>query len=184
MNSVVRNYRCYDLAMKKNIVKQEDAGAVLDVPESGDQPSSYLQLETFLPSVIRNLAEDITASMSRRYTGDFQLTITEWRIILQLAAKESLTATEIVEITAMEKSKVSRAVSSLEDRGFAVRTPSEKDHRIKTLALTPMGKKAYSSIVPRVLDWEKYLLEGLEISEYRDLLYLLNKLRNRLKDMA
>jgi DNA-binding MarR family transcriptional regulator len=162
--------------------KQEDA--VADDPDRGEGPGSYLRLDTFLPSVIRNLAEEITSSMSLRYTGDFQLTITEWRIILQLAAKESLTATEIVEITAMEKSKVSRAVSSLEERGFATRTPSEEDHRIKTLTLTPGGQKLYSNIVPRVLDWEKYLLEGLEISEYRDLLYLLNKLRSRLKDMS
>ena len=153
-----------------------DAGAVV-------RPNTYLQLDTFLPSVIRNLAEEITASMSRRYTGDFQLTITEWRIILQLAAKESLTATEIVEITAMEKSKVSRAVSNLVDRGLAARTPSEQDHRTNTRTLTPLGRELYSSIVPRVLDWEKYLLEGLEIIEYRDLLYLLSKLRSRLKEM-
>ena len=145
--------------------------------------NTYLQMETFLPSVIRNLAEEITSRMSRNYTGDFQLTITEWRILLQLAAKESLTATEIVDITAMEKSKVSRAVSHLEDRDLVARAPAEEDHRIKTLTLTPQGRKLYNNIVPRVLDWEKYLLEGLEISEYRDLLYLLNKLRNRLKEM-
>jgi DNA-binding MarR family transcriptional regulator len=122
--------------------------------------------------------------MSRRYTGDFQLTVTEWRIILQLATKALLTATEIVDITAMEKSKVSRAVSHLEERGFVIRTPSEEDHRTKTLALTPLGQKLYNNIVPRVLNWENLLLEGLEISEYRDLLYLLNKLQTRLKDMG
>ena len=154
------------------------------IADAGEGPGNYLQLETFLPSVIRNLAEEITSSMSRRYTGDFQLTVTEWRIILQLAVRESLTATEIVEITAMEKSKVSRAVTHLEERDFVIRTPSEEDHRTKTLALTPRGKKLYGSIVPRVLNWENLLLEGLEIGEYRDLLYLLNKLRTRLKDMA
>ena len=162
---------------------QQQENALTDGLDAGEKPGSYLQLETFLPSVIRNLAEEITANMSRRYTGDFQLTVTEWRIILQLAAKESLTATEIVEITAMEKSKVSRAVSNLVDRGLAARTPSERDQRTKTLTLTPLGRELYSSIVPRVLDWEKYLLEGLDISEYRDLLYLLNKLRSRLKEM-
>jgi DNA-binding MarR family transcriptional regulator len=163
---------------------QQLENALTDDSDAGEKPSTYLQLDTFLPSVIRNLAEEITTSMSGRYTGDFQLTITEWRIILQLAAKDSLTATEIVEITAMEKSKVSRAVSHLEERGFAARTPSEEDHRTKALTLTPRGQALYGSIVPRVLDWEKYLLEGLEISEYRDLLYLLNKLQSRLKEMS
>lgn len=163
---------------------QQQEDALTGGSDAGEKPSTYLQLETFLPSVIRNLAEEITTSMSGRYTGDFQLTVTEWRIILQLAARESLTATQIVEITAMEKSKVSRALSHLEERDLVARTASEEDHRTKTLALTPGGQKLYSSIVPRVLDWEKYLLEGLEISEYRDLLYLLNKLQSRLKDMS
>ena len=151
--------------------------------ERDSRPSSYLQLDIFLPSVLRNLAEGVTRSMSRRYTGDFQLTITEWRIILQLASKQPLTATDIVEYSAMEKSKVSRAVSHLEERGFVARTPLEKDHRTKALTLTEVGQKLYESIVPRVLGWEKLLLEGLELSEYRDLLYLLNKLQTRLKEM-
>jgi DNA-binding MarR family transcriptional regulator len=149
-----------------------------------EQPSGYLKLDSFLPSVIRNLAEGITANMSQNYTGDFQLTITEWRILLQLAAAPSLTATEIVEHTAMEKSKVSRALTNLEQREILARTPSDKDHRVKALTLTIQGQKLYNAIVPRVLDWEKRLLDGFEISEYRDLLYLLGKLQGRLKEMS
>lgn len=144
---------------------------------------SHLQLESFLPSVLRNLAEEITGRMSGRYTGDFQLSVTEWRILVHLAEREALTATQIVDITAMEKSKVSRALSSLEERELVTRAPSDEDHRTKNLALTERGYRLYQNVVPRVLDWEKELLEGLEISEYRDLLYLLDKLRNRLRAM-
>ena len=151
---------------------------------SGEKPGNYLKLDSFLPSVIRNLAEGITGNMSQNYTGDFQLTITEWRILLQLAATQSLTATQIVEYTAMEKSKVSRAITGLEQRDFVARTPSEEDHRTKALSLTPAGQKLYNNIVPRVLDWEKKLLDGFEIEEYRDLLYLLSKLQHRLKEMS
>ena len=39
---------------------------------------NHLQLDSFLPAVLRSLAEEITANMSRRYTGDFRLTVTEW----------------------------------------------------------------------------------------------------------
>jgi DNA-binding MarR family transcriptional regulator len=150
---------------------------------SKDKPGSYLQLETFLPSVIRNLAEGISANMSRNYTGDLHLTVTEWRIILYLAARAPLTATEIVDMTSMEKSRVSRAVSQLEERNFVTRAPSQDDHRTKTLSLSDNGQKLYESIVPRVLGWERSLLKGLDIGEYRDLLYLLNKLQGRLDDM-
>lgn len=144
---------------------------------------THLQLESFLPAVLRILSEEITGKMSGRYTGDFQLSITEWRILVHLAEKEALTATQIVDVTAMEKSKVSRALSHLEERQLVTRAPSEADQRTKILALTERGYRLYQAIVPRVLDWERELLEGLEISEYRDLLYLLDKLRNRLRAM-
>jgi hypothetical protein len=44
--------------------------------------------------------------------------------------------------------------------------------------------KRYRAIVPRVLDWEKDLIEGLDASEYRDLLFLLEKLKKQLKAMS
>jgi len=146
-------------------------------------PRSHLQLDSFLPAVLRNLSEDITNRMSARYTGDLRLSVTESRILVHLAEREALTATQIVEVTAMEKSKVSRALSSLEERGLVSRVPSAEDQRTKNLALTERGYRLYQAIVPRILDWEKELLEGLEISEYRDLLYLLDKLRDRLRTM-
>jgi DNA-binding MarR family transcriptional regulator len=144
---------------------------------------TQLQLDNFLPSIIRNMAESITSSLAGRYTGDFRLTTTEWRILLQLAEHRALTATKIVEYSAMEKSKVSRALSNLESRDLVISKISEEDHRSKHLALTDRGHKVYRAIVPRVLDWEEELIEGLETSEYRDLLFLLEKVTKRLKSM-
>ena len=144
---------------------------------------SELKLDNFLPALIRNLAEEISVNLSRRYTGDFRLSITEWRVLLHLAEHSQLTASRIVEVTAMEKSKVSRALSRLEERGFVSREVAEEDHRSKLIRLTENGARLYRAIVPRVLDWEKEWLEALDVSEYRDLLFLLDKLSRRLKTM-
>ena len=140
-----------------------------------------LHMDNFLPSLIRNLSEGMALSMSRRITGPFRLTMTEWRILLQLAEHEALTASDIVAYSAMEKSKVSRALKSLEARSLVTREVAENDHRVKRLTMTETGRKRYQAIVPRILDWEKELIKGLEVDEYRDLLYLLDKLQERLK---
>jgi DNA-binding MarR family transcriptional regulator len=103
--------------------------------------------------------------------------------LLQLAEHEALTASDIVEYSAMEKSKVSRAIANLETLGLVERQVANADHRVKLLTLTQTGFKRYRALVPRVLDWEKELIEGLEVSEYRDLLYLLEKLQRQLKKM-
>lgn len=139
-----------------------------------------LHMDSFLPTLIRNLSEGMAASMSAKITGSFRLSMTEWRILLQLAEHEALTASDIVAYSAMEKSKVSRALANLESRDLIIRKVSESDHRVKLLSMTETGRKRYAAIVPRILDWEKDLIEGLEVSEYRDLLYLLEKLTKQL----
>ena len=144
---------------------------------------SELHMDSFLPTLIRNLSEAMAASMARRITGSFRLSETEWRILLQLAEHDSLTASDIVDYSAMEKSKVSRALANLEGLGVVVRKVAEDDHRVKVLSLTDLGRRRYTALVPRVLDWEKELIDALDVSEYRDLLYLLDKLKKRLKTM-
>ncbi len=142
-----------------------------------------LQLDQFLPNLIRSLSESMLGSMSRRVNGPFRLTVTEWRILLQLAEHRAMTASDIVKNSAMEKSKVSRAIANLEERGLVMRTVASDDHRAKRLSMTETGSKRYRALVPRILDWEKELIDGLEVSEYRDLLYLLDKLNRQLKSM-
>lgn len=142
-----------------------------------------LHMDSFLPSLIRNLSEGMATNMSRQITGSFRLSMTEWRILLQLAEHEALTASDIVAYSAMEKSKVSRALRNLESRDLVIRKVSESDHRVKLLSMTETGRKRYTALVPRVLDWEKDLIEGLEVGEYRDLLYLLDKLNRQLGTM-
>jgi DNA-binding MarR family transcriptional regulator len=142
-----------------------------------------LLLDNFLPNLIRSVSEGMMGSMSRRITGPFRLSVTEWRILLQLAEHQALTASDIVEYSAMEKSKVSRAIANLEERGLVVRKVASDDHRVKRLTMTAIGLKRYRALVPRILDWERELIDGLEVSEYRDLLYLLDKLNRQLKTM-
>ena len=144
---------------------------------------SELHMDSFLPTLIRNLSEGMALSMSRRITGPFRLTMTEWRIMLQLAEHEALSASDIVAYSAMEKSKVSRAIRNLEARDLVVREAASEDLRVKRLTMTETGRKRYEALVPRILDWEKELIEGLEVSEYRDMLFLLDKLNKRLKLM-
>ncbi len=142
-----------------------------------------LQLDSFLPAIIRSLDEGMAVNMSRRITGPFRLTMTEWRILLFLAEHEALTASDIVGYTAMEKSKVSRAIANLENLGMVEREVAEDDQRVKLLRLTEKGLKRYHALVPRVLDWERELIDALDVGEYRDLLFILDKLSRRLRDM-
>ena len=144
---------------------------------------SDLKLTRFLPYVINNLAERISAGLSTLYSDEYGLTIPEWRVIANLAEHNTLNARQIVEFTTLEKSTVSRAVNNLSARGLVSQQRTEGDNRVKDLALTDAGNTLYRTIVPRALAWERDLLEDLNSGEYRDLLHSLDKLRLRLDSM-
>jgi DNA-binding MarR family transcriptional regulator len=144
---------------------------------------SDLKLTRFLPYVINNLAERISAGLSTLYSDEYGLTIPEWRVIANLAEHNTLNARQIVEFTTLEKSTVSRAVNNLSVRGLVSQQRTEGDNRVKDLALTDAGETLYRNIVPRALAWERELLEDLNSGEYRDLLHSLDKLRVRLDSM-
>jgi DNA-binding MarR family transcriptional regulator len=145
---------------------------------------SDLKLTRFLPYVINNLAERISAGLSTLYSDEYGLTIPEWRVIANLAEHHTLNARQIVEFTTLEKSTVSRAVNNLSARGLVSQQRTEGDNRVKDLALTDTGNTLYRTIVPRALAWERELLEDLNAGEYRDLLHSLDKLGVRLDSMG
>jgi DNA-binding MarR family transcriptional regulator len=145
---------------------------------------SDLKLTRFLPYVINNLAERISAGLSTLYSDEYGLTIPEWRVIANLAEHRTLNARQIVEFTTLEKSTVSRAVNNLSARGLVSQQRTEGDNRVKDLALTDTGNTLYRTIVPRALAWEQELLADLNAGEYRDLLHSLDKLGVRLDSMG
>ena len=142
-----------------------------------------LRLGSFLPYVLNNLAERVSAGLSGIYADEFELSIPEWRVLANLAEHGTLNARQIVEFTTMEKSKVSRAVNNLSERGLLSQRRAQGDSRAKDLTLTAEGKTLYRKIVPRVLGWERNLLGELSAAEYRDLMYLLDKLGSRLESI-
>ncbi|MDH4041367.1 MAG: MarR family winged helix-turn-helix transcriptional regulator [Gammaproteobacteria bacterium] len=142
-----------------------------------------LRLNSFLPYVLSNLAERVSDGLSHIYADEYQLTIPEWRVIANLAEHDTLNARQIVEFTTMEKSKVSRAVTNLCARGLVSQQRARGDSRAKDLSLTGSGRALYRGIAPKVLAWERELLDELSPGEYRDLMYVLEKLGNRLKSM-
>ena len=133
-------------------------------------------LNHFLPYRLLNLATNISNSCSTIYKNDFDLTIPEWRILARLAEHERLNAKNIGKITFMDKSKVSRAVKLLDEKGYLKKEKDQHDNRASYLSLTDEGKTLHQQISPIALNWEKQLISVLDASEYRDLMRIMDKL--------
>ena len=122
---------------------------------------AHLELEHFLPYRLSVLSNRISQEIARLYSKRFELTVTEWRLVAVLGRSPDLTATELVERTAMDKVAVSRAVASLEAQRRLTRTVDGEDRRRAKLRLSAKGQRVYDEVAPLALGYQQRLLSSL-----------------------
>ncbi|PSJ58633.1 MarR family winged helix-turn-helix transcriptional regulator [Pseudaminobacter soli (ex Li et al. 2025)] len=137
-----------------------------------------LPLEEFLPYRLNRLAESVSREFAKTYRDRHGLTRPEWRTFATLGQYGSMTATAIGVHSAMHKTKVSRAVSALEERKWLTRKPDPADRRTEHLSLTKAGLAAYREMVPLAKSFEKELLGKLGAKEREALLNGLQSLQS------
>lgn len=130
----------------------------------GSGPPAPFRLEAFLPYRLSITANRISRAFARAYAERFGLTIPEWRVMAVLGTGGPISAGGIVERTAMDKVKVSRAVAALEAKGQLARRPHPEDRRSALLELTAAGRRVFEQIVPlaRALEAELTAVLGPE----------------------
>jgi DNA-binding MarR family transcriptional regulator/N-acetylglutamate synthase-like GNAT family acetyltransferase len=100
---------------------------------------------------------------------DSGLSLTETRVLYELAHRENLTATDIRNSLELDHGYLSRILSAFEKRGLIEKTPSEKDGRQSLLALTPEGRRQFAPIEKRTDEQVGAMLEKLPENEQRRL---------------
>lgn len=142
--------------------------------------NASLQLEEFLPYRISRLSERISGSLADVYSRRFQLSIAQWRVLATLQEMPGIGAKAIAARTNLDKVKVSRAVSGLEQRGYLLRRPAAHDGRAFELRLTTSGEALFHVIEPLALEWEGQLLSALGSKQKQSLYELLQQLEEGL----
>jgi len=142
-----------------------------------------LILEQFIPYRLSVLTNTVSRDVARMYDERFGLSIPEWRVMAVLGRYEPLSANEVAERTAMDKVRVSRAVSRLLRGRIIQRTTDRSDRRRSQLRLTGRGMIIYRQIVPLALGVEADLLSVLNMEERRLLGRVLAKLQSRAEEI-
>ncbi|GGE97641.1 MarR family transcriptional regulator [Stappia taiwanensis] len=138
-----------------------------------------LKLEAFLPYRLSILAEAVSQSLAGVYRRRYGIAIPEWRVLATLGQFDSMTAKEIGLHSRMHKTKVSRAVATLEERRLVRRHTNNRDMRESFLELTSAGRRIYNELVPEALGFVDRLLAPLSEEERTALEPLLQRLTER-----
>jgi len=88
--------------------------------------------------------------------------------------EEPKTMSEIATFLHCDPSNVTGIVDGLEERGLAIRTPSEQDRRVKLIALTAEGRRVHARL-SKAIETPPGWLTGLSAADQRTLRDLLSR---------
>lgn len=92
-------------------------------------------------------------------------TLQEARIIYEIAARQSCSATDLVRALGLDAGFLSRTLQALQRRQIVARKPSKADRRVTGLALTAKGRAAFAELDSRSRDAVAALLDRLNAAE-------------------
>ena len=153
--------------------------AVYEVP--GTMNSNF-DLSNFLPYRLAFVSERISRRLAVEYGRSHGLSMPEWRVLVHLQRVGTASVRDIQGYTNLEKSRVSRVVGRLIEKGWVSKNASADDARLVEIALTSKGRQTIDEVVPLATDFEDQLLKGLSAPQIKDLSKTIERLHRILDD--
>lgn len=126
----------------------------------------------------------ITKPFFTRYATRFDLSLNEWRLMVALAERPGISASEAAAMVGMHEMNVSRAVRRLARMGRIRRGTDPTDRRRSSLELTPAGYAIYDKVAPGASRRDAQLRAAMAPQDARDFIRILDKLNATLARMA
>ena len=118
-------------------------------------------LDHFLVYQLTVLAGRLSRGLAEHYRRTWGISIPEWRVVAHLSQSDAVSVREIHAKVDMDKSKVSRAATRLEEAGYITKRSNPDDRRLVELALTRKGRAMMADLAPVALAYEARVLAQL-----------------------
>jgi DNA-binding MarR family transcriptional regulator len=122
------------------------------------------------------LANYYSLIANRQLNKRFKTTRQEFVVLFCLANSSNVTAHDICEVTGRPKNTISRAISSLINKGCITKHSHSRDARAEIIRLEPNGKRLYDQIITIFEDRDRAMVAGLNAAERKTLKRLLDKM--------
>ncbi len=150
------------------VTNKGQSGAMSDIDD--------FDLQDFLPYLLNQAAEASSLAFHQIYRERYGMLRTEWRVLFHLGRYGDMTASDIATRAKMHKTKISRAVSALEDRRFLTRSRRAEDRRQEMLSLTAAGRVAYQDLRGEAQRYNAEMTQALGVTDARMLQAVLRRL--------
>lgn len=125
----------------------------------------------------------LIGSISRQATSDINQQVRSLGLsnnlfiyLMRIVEHEDLTQAELVHLTRIDKTTLSRALSQLEGRGYIVRVPDAHDRKFKHVRPTGKAKSVYPQIKALEQGYVERAMSGLTAGQRQELHIILNQI--------
>ena len=146
--------------------------------------NDQLELHQYMPCQLAELSNAIIRSVADLFDEWYDLTITEWKVMVTVAKNPGLSAVAVAECSGLDTVAVSRAVTKLMDAGRIHREFGREDRRRSILRLSDDGQALYDEVLPIAIELQSNLLEGLSDEERVVFAKALKTLNERSRDFV
>jgi DNA-binding MarR family transcriptional regulator len=118
------------------------------------------------------------------FTGDEEISFTQWVVLMNLRDKLHITAGEIAQYMCHDSGALTRVIDQLEDRKLLKRTRSKTDRRVIELELTQEGRSLTDHYLPRLVSLYNKVFEDFSREEADQAVDLLARLITKLDTLG
>jgi DNA-binding MarR family transcriptional regulator len=120
-----------------------------------------LELGNYLPYLINRVGFALVESFTANALTSNGLTIADWRVLAALSNNGEQRQVDLVTMTSIDASTMSRLVSRLVRNGLVTRSRSAKSNREVVVELSPKGRDLVQRLIPIARKLEQTASAGL-----------------------
>ncbi|MGM7666430.1 MarR family winged helix-turn-helix transcriptional regulator [Microbacterium sp. A93] len=147
--------------------------------DSTSRPPVFMSTELRLAGRINRLAQILERPFQQQVSAQFEITLSDWRVLVQIVQRPGVTGSEIAATTALPAMSVSRSVQTLRSAERVTSQIDPNDSRRRRLFPTDAGQMLYNHIAPQALEDIVHVMDVLNADEKTFFLALIERLNNR-----
>ncbi len=151
---------------------------------NNDHPQINEELLDYQTTILQDLIKEIMKCCEGRKLYEsqkFGLPYAELNCLMQFNGERYLTVNGISQKLDVAKSRVTKIVNGLLEKGMAEQINDPKDARIKLISLTPNGKRKTEEVTNFLQDIHQKILMQLDDEERKNVLSYLQVLRSAME---
>lgn len=130
--------------------------------------------DRYVPGLVHAVANKLEGGASRFYRKHYAIGLSEWHILVALAADPWITSPVLCKNAGLDKAAVSRSLARMEEQGLVL--SRDTSGRSRATALTAKGRRLHDRIAQAALAREEQLLAEFSPKQVDTLIGLLTSL--------